>query len=437
MRSNCKLFWFYLYRKTVQWIPVRLEGESDGFRLTDVTCINRWTVGRDADLLAKSLIHDHHLPSASFYPLITKQVKEQAREFERIMAMEERMLSSQDPNNADFGGSLYGGLRMPIRLDLTIGCLNLQDKFEWSLRPSIKISNHNQQLHEDDDDSIKGYGVEYLADEEPEDCAECMVKELRLPREFVTAIAHGIREQITSVKKALLSSGILLELAGETPVEAKRRVTAVDPDLANLLIFPNQKLHPKSSTSTGETLGSSGEAMLRVPLANISTSRTKLDEWTPLVQELTLAEREKREMSQPSKVRRQDSSLALRNNNHAKHGVKKKGRGRKPKLHHLNHAAQENILTEKHEPLVISNAYTLPRSPPRLIRTMLDKKANSSSFIDPKVDETSAKSGSRRGRPVKKATSASYATANAPTNAGTTTRTIKLSLKPPPSNQPN
>lgn len=67
-------------------------------------------------------------------------------------------------------------MRINIKLDITVGQHNLVDQFEWDIN---------------------------CAENSPEEFAETLCKELGLSGEFMTAIAHSIREQQELLQNSL------------------------------------------------------------------------------------------------------------------------------------------------------------------------------------------------------------------------------------------
>ena len=163
----------------------------------------RHNVGVEANLAAHSLVHDFNLPQAFFKP-IHQSILEQASDHDSTLSMEERWREEN--------GVVFGRLRVPIKLDITVGMLHVKDMFEWSL------------------EAVSGMSAEEVAEK------YCV--EFALPLEFRTAVAHAIREQVMAFKKALLLSGILSTLHDKPASEARRLLTAVDPDLASVHHFP-------------------------------------------------------------------------------------------------------------------------------------------------------------------------------------------------------
>lgn len=134
--------------RNVEYVPVRIDIELEGIKLSDTLLINRHAAQLEARLAAQSMQHDFNL-SPAFSSPITMTILEQVSDYEHVMAMEERMRRERP--------DLYGHLRVPIRLDITVGLLQVIDKFEWALEHELVA---------------------------PEELAQRYVIELSLPSEF-------------------------------------------------------------------------------------------------------------------------------------------------------------------------------------------------------------------------------------------------------------
>lgn len=147
-------------------VPIRLEfdAEKDKFTLRDTFIWNRLDTLLSINDFVKLLFNDYKLSNNSEnFQQVVNSVKEQIQDF------------NPDPfNSVDrFGGD---DLRIKIHLDIVVGQHQLIDTIEWD------ISNPSNS---------------------PEAFAECLCEELSLPGEFLTAIAHSIREQVHMYHKSL------------------------------------------------------------------------------------------------------------------------------------------------------------------------------------------------------------------------------------------
>lgn len=136
--------------RQVELIPMRIELEIEGIRISDTLCLNRHNIENEAMLVANTLVHDHNLPSV-FLGVIQSTILDQAASHEQTLQIEEKWRSEEKDHQ------LYAGLRIPIRLHITVNLLQIQDKFEWAL---------------DDRRTV------------PEEFAETYCRELGLPLEF-------------------------------------------------------------------------------------------------------------------------------------------------------------------------------------------------------------------------------------------------------------
>ncbi|KAL6940847.1 hypothetical protein ACO0QE_004765 [Hanseniaspora vineae] len=186
-------------------VPIRLdfELEKDKFQLRDTFLINKNDDLTKIDEFVIEMLKDYKFKNyQEIYPIISNNIREQISEYQEdpfAKFQHLRAYSSapsfntasavnRDGNIATvnsnsmtkFCHSVGDDIRIKINLDIIVGSTELVDILEWD------ISNPENS---------------------PEEFAQEMCKELKLPGEFVTAIAHQIREQIHMYHKALVLSG--------------------------------------------------------------------------------------------------------------------------------------------------------------------------------------------------------------------------------------
>ncbi|CAG99886.1 Snf5p [Kluyveromyces lactis] len=151
-------------------VPVRLEfdAEKDKFTLRDTFVWNRSDTLLSINEFVKTTLKDYRLKvTTEMYQQIVNSIKEQLQEY----------TPNPFENVQRFGGDDF---RIKINLDIVVGQHQLIDTVEWD------VSN---------------------PDNCPESFAECLCEELSLPGEFLTAIAHCIREQVHMYHKSLYMVG--------------------------------------------------------------------------------------------------------------------------------------------------------------------------------------------------------------------------------------
>ncbi|RUP19387.1 LOW QUALITY PROTEIN: hypothetical protein BC936DRAFT_139325, partial [Jimgerdemannia flammicorona] len=114
---------------------------------------------------AEILCEDLELPLAKFVPVIAGSIRAQVQDFEAIHEIE---VPGED-------------MRVVINLDLQVGKQNLRDRFEWDLSDS-------------------GGGT-MAGGNAPEEFAYRLAADMGIGGEFVSIIAHSIREQLYRHKK--------------------------------------------------------------------------------------------------------------------------------------------------------------------------------------------------------------------------------------------
>ncbi|CAO1627067.1 unnamed protein product [Sympodiomycopsis kandeliae] len=199
-------------------VPIRLEIDHEGWKLRDTFTWNAADDFTSYDEFSRNLCEDFGLPEFSFVPLIRESLALQIREHlqgKALMPEEETVEGSHRGNLSDqehdwwtqwrkaveaFEDEAWNGnetprlpiveegrlsvaelqkaslkhnpatqLRIQIKLDVTVGAMNLLDQFEWD------ILDHKSS---------------------PEDFAKTFAADLGLAGEFKSAIAHSIREQV-------------------------------------------------------------------------------------------------------------------------------------------------------------------------------------------------------------------------------------------------
>lgn len=226
-------------RQRPELVAIRLDLDMDGYKLRDTFTWNLYEEstagGLSCEEFAELTCRDFDLPVATFGPAIVKSMREQLQEHREAQAM---------LRNAG-GRAALRGVRILIRLDITIGLLQLTDRIEWDLG--------------EERNSPAAFAAEY-------------VRELALPAEFVTAIANDIMEQVVHLRRALL-------LVGFSRDPATGAIRAHDPDLQLLVLPPLKDGHSRRDPN-------------------------RLDEFTPLITELDPLEVEKIEQNRDREARR-------------------------------------------------------------------------------------------------------------------------------------
>ncbi|ANB11180.1 Snf5p [Sugiyamaella lignohabitans] len=212
--------------------PIRLDIDLDKYRLRDTFTWNLNEKLISVDLFAQNLAEDYNIP-LSYAPLIANNINEVLNDFHPhafVEAAEDQDQASSGLHSSSATGEESSGtvitsvntsttssnpagdvtvttttndgisenltpngyatnptlsnrnddMRITIKLDITVGQHNLVDQFEWDLN---------------------------CMDNNPEQFAEAMCRDLSLSGEFATAIAHAIREQTQLFTKTLFLVG--------------------------------------------------------------------------------------------------------------------------------------------------------------------------------------------------------------------------------------
>ena len=160
-------------------VPIRLDVEYDQIRLRDTFTWNLHDRVVGVDVFAQQLADDFNLPPMPNDHLvrhIKSSIKEQIDEFHPHVFIEEEALDPHLPYSAYKNDEM----RVVIKLNITIGQHTLVDQFEWEINNPTNV---------------------------PEEFAKQMARDLSLSGEFVTAIAHSIREQTQLFTRSLYVVG--------------------------------------------------------------------------------------------------------------------------------------------------------------------------------------------------------------------------------------
>lgn len=217
-------------------VPIRLDLDMDGYKLRDSLTWNLHEETLSHEEFAELTCRDFDLPARTFVPAIVKTIKEQLAEHREALVM---------LRNAG-GLSVLVGIRAILRLDITIGLLQLTDRLEWDLG--------------EDRNSPASFAADY-------------VRELALPAEFAAAIATDIMEQVAHLRRALLLVGFTRDPSHGGAVRVN------DPDLQALILAP-------------------------ITVGQARRDPNSLNDFTPVITELDALEMEKIELSRDREARR-------------------------------------------------------------------------------------------------------------------------------------
>ncbi|KAI9499957.1 hypothetical protein BX070DRAFT_180274, partial [Coemansia spiralis] len=157
-------------------VPIRLDLDSDGYRLRDTFT---WDLNNeliDPKWFAQGLCIDLELPSELFVSAIVQSIEDQLEDYRH------------DTESSDGEQLVWvdDELRVVIRIDIIIGHIALRDQFEW-------------------DEWVDGTLCSQPVT--PEQVARVLCSEKALGGEFETSIAHSIREQLYAFVKSFLLAG--------------------------------------------------------------------------------------------------------------------------------------------------------------------------------------------------------------------------------------
>lgn len=160
-------------------VPVRLDIELDRLKLRDTFTWNLHDRVTDPLLVARTLVEDFQIPPELHQNVIhqvDREIREQIQDYYPHAFFDDEPLDPQQPYSAYKNDEM----RILIKLNITIGQHTLVDQFEWEIND---------------------------AQNSPEAFARQMAADLSLSGEFITAIAHSIREQCQMFTKSLYITG--------------------------------------------------------------------------------------------------------------------------------------------------------------------------------------------------------------------------------------
>ncbi|PSK46350.1 hypothetical protein B9Z65_5318 [Elsinoe australis] len=159
-------------------VPLRLEIELEKMRLRDTLTWNLHDRTVQLKLFAETLVEDLQIPMEQRQNIIRTVQNELKDQLENFYPPVYPLADTSDPGQP-YWAHKNDDMRINIRLNITVGHITLVDQFEWD------INN---------------------PDNNPEDFAQQMARDLSLSGEFTTAIAHSIREQSQLYIKSLYLS---------------------------------------------------------------------------------------------------------------------------------------------------------------------------------------------------------------------------------------
>lgn len=228
-------------------VPVRIEVEWDKIRLRDTFTWNLHERLVHVEFFASTLVEDLGVkpPAAQgVFEQICLQIREQLNDFYPNVYAEEDALDPELPYMAYKNDEM----RFLVKLNITVGQHTLVDQFEWELNNPANS---------------------------PEEFAAAMARDLSLSGEFMTAIAHSIREQSQLFTRSLYSVGHPFD---GRPVE--------DPDLTS--------------------------AFLQTPLPTVFRPMQQAKDYQPYLYEMTETDLERNETIFSREQRRQKRSINRR-----------------------------------------------------------------------------------------------------------------------------
>ncbi|KAL5614796.1 hypothetical protein BROUX41_004885 [Berkeleyomyces rouxiae] len=191
-------------------VPIRLEVEWEKIKLRDTFTWNLHDRIITPQLFAAQLVEDMGIkpPGAQIiYETVVAQICEQLEDYYPFAHLED---DSLDPE-ISYTTFKNDEMRVLIKLNITIGTHTLVDQFEWEM---------NNPLNS------------------PEEFATNMTRDLALPGEFKTAIAHCIREQTQLFTKSLYTVGHPFD---GRPIEDADLVAAFLPSPIPSVLRPQQQ----------------------------------------------------------------------------------------------------------------------------------------------------------------------------------------------------
>lgn len=191
-------------------VPVRIEVDSDRYRLRDTFTWNLHEISISPEQFAEVLCEDFSLPPQPYFAAsIAKCITDQVGEYHHHVIndalddseLSDTFLTSELPYTAYKDDDM----RIQVKLDIIIAQYNLVDTFEWDINNPYN---------------------------DPEVFAERMCLDLALTGEFKTAIAHSIREQAQMYTKSLFLVGYSFD---GRPVEDEDIKTTILPTISSIL----------------------------------------------------------------------------------------------------------------------------------------------------------------------------------------------------------
>lgn len=228
-------------------VPIRLDLELDKLRIRDTFTWNLHEKLITADQFTDYLIEDLKVPpevQREVANYVKQEMHEQTQNFYPHMIVEDGPLDPSKPYNEHKDDEM----RIMIKLNITIGRISLVDQFEWDI---------NNPLNS------------------PEEFARHMAQENALSGEFMTAIAHSIREQSQMYTKSLYLTNHCFD---GRPIE--------DPELR--------------------------DGFLPAPLHGVFRPMQQLKDWMPYMYEMSEAEVERVELAMMREHRAQKRQLNRR-----------------------------------------------------------------------------------------------------------------------------
>lgn len=156
-------------------VPIRLDLEFEKLRLRDTFTWNIHDRTVPLKLFAQNLVEDFRMPPETadyFMREVFNSLSEQITDYHPHVNLDDDPLDPHLP----YAAYKNDDMRVQIKLNITIGPHTLVDQFEWDI-------NNPQNS--------------------PEEFAQQMANDLSLSGEFMTAIAHCIREQSQIFTKSL------------------------------------------------------------------------------------------------------------------------------------------------------------------------------------------------------------------------------------------
>ncbi|CAO3655159.1 unnamed protein product [Mucor hiemalis] len=211
-------------------VPIRLDIEHDGYKLRDTFTWNMNETSITTDQFAEVLCEDLRLPTGAFVPLISTSIKEQIQDY---FLNASSMINDTNESTEDRETNAYEEFIKQKKLKLEDENVVIEEKTEIDrkgieLRTVIKLDIivGNRILNDQFEWDIT------CKNNSPESFANTMATDLGLGGEFKTAIAHSIREQVHVYIKSLLLTGYEF---GDGPVENDDLKRSFLPSLKGIL----------------------------------------------------------------------------------------------------------------------------------------------------------------------------------------------------------